>query len=81
MQSDVIIRQEAVGPYRVNTYLLACGRTKKGVLIDPGGEAERIIRLVREEGVEPVYMAGRLRKISTSPILSWRDNVFDRALP
>lgn len=56
MQSDVIIRQEAIGPYRVNTYLLACGRTKKGVLIDPGGEAERIIRLVREEGVEPVYI-------------------------
>ena len=56
MQSDVIIRQEAIGPYRVNTYLLACGRTKKGVLIDPGGEAERIIRLVREEGVEPMYI-------------------------
>lgn len=56
MQSDVIIRQAAIGPYKVNTYLLACGRTKKAVLIDPGGEEEKIIRMVRDEGVEPVYI-------------------------
>lgn len=56
MQSEVIIRQTVVGPYKVNTYLLACGRTKKAVLIDPGGEAERIVRLVRDEGVEPLYI-------------------------
>jgi len=56
MQSDVIIRQAVIGPYKVNTYLLACGRTKKAVLIDPGGEEEKIIRMVRDEGVEPVYI-------------------------
>ena len=52
MQAEVIIRQTAIGPYRVNTYLLACAQTKKAVLIDPGGEAERLIKMVRDEGVE-----------------------------
>ena len=56
MQSNVIIRQTAIGPYRVNTYLLACAQTRKAVLIDPGGEAERIVKMVRDEGVEPVYI-------------------------
>jgi len=56
MQSDVIIRQTAIGSYKVNTYLLACAQTKKTVLIDPGGEAERIVKMVRDEGMEPVYI-------------------------
>ncbi|MBU4262285.1 MAG: MBL fold metallo-hydrolase [Proteobacteria bacterium] len=56
MQTNVIIRQTAIGPYKVNTYLLACAQTKKAVLIDPGGEAERIVKMVRDEGVEPVYI-------------------------
>jgi glyoxylase-like metal-dependent hydrolase (beta-lactamase superfamily II) len=56
MQSNVIITQTAIGPYRVNTYLLACAQTRKAVLIDPGGEAERIVKMVRDEGVEPVYI-------------------------
>jgi hydroxyacylglutathione hydrolase len=56
MKSDVIIRQAAIGPYKVNTYLLACGQTKKAVLIDPGGEAEKIVKMVRDEGVEPIYI-------------------------
>ena len=56
MQSDVIIRQTAIGSYRVNTYLLACGQTRKAVLIDPGGEPEKIIQMVRDEGVDPVYI-------------------------
>ncbi|MCK9296714.1 MAG: MBL fold metallo-hydrolase [Desulfobulbaceae bacterium] len=56
MQAEVIIRQTAIGPYRVNTYLLACAQTRKAVLIDPGGEAERLIKMVRDEGVEPVYI-------------------------
>jgi glyoxylase-like metal-dependent hydrolase (beta-lactamase superfamily II) len=52
----IIIRQISVGPLQVLTYLVACPRTKEAVLIDPGGEEERISVLVGEEGVKVKYI-------------------------
>jgi hydroxyacylglutathione hydrolase len=41
-----------VGPFQENSYLLADPSSRRGVLVDPGDEAPRIIRMVRDAGVE-----------------------------
>lgn len=51
-----LIRALTVGPWRVCTYLVACPRTRLGVVIDPAGEGERVAALVREEGVAVLYL-------------------------
>ena len=46
----------SVGPLQCNCTLLACEKTKEAVLIDPGDEAEKILRLVEEHGVKVKYL-------------------------
>ncbi|MBM4293615.1 MAG: MBL fold metallo-hydrolase [Deltaproteobacteria bacterium] len=41
---------EKVGPYEVITYLVACPETGEALLIDPGGEALRLLNRLRREG-------------------------------
>ena len=45
-----------VGDFAVNTYVVACPETGKGVIIDPGGEDEKIIRVVDENHIIPQYI-------------------------
>ena len=45
------IRRLVVGPFVQNVFLAFCPRTKDGVIVDPGFEPERALRLVEEEGV------------------------------
>jgi glyoxylase-like metal-dependent hydrolase (beta-lactamase superfamily II) len=40
----IIIETQAVGPMFKNGFVVACGRTKQGVLIDPGDEVESLLR-------------------------------------
>lgn len=42
-----------VGPFQENSYLVSDPATRCGVLVDPGDEAPRIIRLVRASAVTP----------------------------
>lgn len=42
-----------VGPYQENCYLYWDGKSQKGLIIDPGDEAERIIQTVEEIGFRP----------------------------
>jgi glyoxylase-like metal-dependent hydrolase (beta-lactamase superfamily II) len=46
------IRSLCVGPFAQNVYLAWCPRTREGVVIDPGFEPDRVLALVREEGVK-----------------------------
>lgn len=46
------ISKLTVGPFEENCYLVVDEGTQRGVLIDPGDEASRIVRLVRESGAE-----------------------------
>lgn len=39
-----MLRKLVVGPYQANCYILGCGRTHEGLVIDPGDDAFRIIR-------------------------------------
>lgn len=41
-----------VGPFQENSYLLSDQASSRGILIDPGDEASRIIRMVQAAGVE-----------------------------
>ncbi|MGH7491116.1 MAG: MBL fold metallo-hydrolase [bacterium] len=45
-----------VGPFAMNAYLLWCDETRKGILIDPGDEIDRIAFEVESEKVELEYI-------------------------
>ncbi|MGI6706943.1 MAG: MBL fold metallo-hydrolase [Clostridia bacterium] len=45
------IRHLVTGPLSVNTYIVFCKETKQGAVIDPGGNADRIISLLRKEKI------------------------------
>lgn len=44
------------GGYQVNTYIVSCRETKEGVLIDPGGEPEKILAAIDRLGVRIRYI-------------------------
>ncbi len=48
LQIETIIN----GMYMENCYLVWCDETKKGIFIDPGDEAERLIGIAESKGVE-----------------------------
>lgn len=41
-----------VGPVMTNCYLVGCPETKEGLVIDPGGDPDRILALVEQSGLE-----------------------------
>ncbi len=52
----MIVKQCMVGVMAVYCYLVACEETKKGLLIDPGGDEEKILALCKQEGVTVEYI-------------------------
>ena len=48
----MILRQLAVGPYQSNCYIAGSEGTKEGVIIDPGDEANNILRTVEKVGLK-----------------------------
>ena len=42
-----------MGPFQVNSYLLTCKKTHEVVVVDPGDEAEVLVRLLRERDATP----------------------------
>lgn len=49
---DVVV----VGPLSVNCFILGCEETREGVVVDPGGDVERIIQAVRRHGLTIRYI-------------------------
>ncbi|MCP3874392.1 MAG: MBL fold metallo-hydrolase [Desulfobacteraceae bacterium] len=45
-----------IGPFEVNTYIAACPQTLEGIIIDPGGEDERIIHIINKNNIHPKYI-------------------------
>ena len=45
---SLIIETRAVGPFYKNGFVVACGRSRDAVLIDPGDEADDLLRIVEE---------------------------------
>ncbi len=50
----MIVDHVVTGMFMENCFLVACGETHEGVLIDPGDEAERIIEMVTRHKVTPL---------------------------
>jgi hydroxyacylglutathione hydrolase len=48
----VKIEALTVGPFEENCYFVVDEVTRRGVLIDPGDEARRVVRMVRDSGAE-----------------------------
>lgn len=48
----MIIKRLPVGPIGTNCYVVGCPETKKAVVIDPGDEAEKIMRTLESDGLE-----------------------------
>jgi len=51
--NDLIIERIVIGDLETNCYLLADRQTKKGFIIDPGGESEKIKRAMKKHAVVP----------------------------
>jgi glyoxylase-like metal-dependent hydrolase (beta-lactamase superfamily II) len=45
----LVVRTTVVGPFAENTYLVGCSESGEAILVDPGGEAERVLAM-REPG-------------------------------
>ncbi len=45
-----------VGPFKVNAYVIACSETLEGIIIDPGGEDDRLIKVINENKIIPRYI-------------------------
>ncbi len=52
----MIIKQKTVGSMAVCCYVLGCEETRKGVVIDPGGDEAAILELCESEGLTIEYI-------------------------
>lgn len=52
----MILESLQVGPLKVNCYILGCEASREGVVIDAGGDAEKILAKVGERGLSIRYL-------------------------
>ena len=52
----MILEQMIVGMMGVCCYIVACPETRKGVVIDPGGDAEKILQKLKEQDIELLFI-------------------------
>ncbi|RLB09624.1 MAG: MBL fold metallo-hydrolase [Deltaproteobacteria bacterium] len=50
----VKIEQIPIGPFEVLTYIVSCGG--KAAIIDPAGDEDRIIKIIEDSRLEPLYI-------------------------
>lgn len=48
----MIFESLVVGPLSVNCYIVACGQSHEGIVVDPGGDVGQITRLVQQYGLK-----------------------------
>lgn len=47
-----MLKMMAVGSIQANCYILGCNKTREGTVIDPGDEAQRIVREITKSGLK-----------------------------
>jgi len=52
----MIIKNIVVGPLEVNCYILGCEEAKEAAIIDPGDNADEIIKIIESEELKPKYI-------------------------
>ncbi len=77
----MLIKQLTVGSMSVCCYLVACEKTRKGIVIDPGGDEGRILALCEKEKVtvtaivnthghpDHVCGNGKIKQVTGAPIV------------
>jgi len=45
-----------VGPIQSNCYILGCERTRQAAVIDPGGDADKILLVLAKDHLRCVYI-------------------------
>ena len=56
MTTKTIIKQIPLGPFQVMTYLVVCPHTRETVIIDPAGEEDKLLALIKTEGFKVKYI-------------------------
>lgn len=54
MSDKFVLHQMSVGPLQVNCFIVACGKTKQAMVVDPGEEGPRILHVAEREGLQVV---------------------------
>jgi hydroxyacylglutathione hydrolase len=77
----MLIRQMTVGSMTVYCYLVVCEKTRKAMLIDPGGDEDDVLAMIKREGVSLEYIVnthghpdhvcanGPIKKATGAPIV------------
>jgi glyoxylase-like metal-dependent hydrolase (beta-lactamase superfamily II) len=55
-ESLMLITALSVGPIGTNAYIVGCEATLEGIIVDPGGHAERILAAMEEMGLTVKYV-------------------------
>ncbi len=74
----MLLKSIVVGPLEVNCFVLACEKTKEGIVIDPGDNVPGILDLIEEDGIrikEIVATHGHFDHISRVKTLKEKLNV------
>jgi len=53
MNTGPNIIQFVTGTYQVNTYIVSCRKTQECIIIDPGGDAEKILKIIGDNSLQP----------------------------
>lgn len=56
VEENMFLTRLIVGPLQVNCYLLADEKTREAVIIDPGDDAEDILKIVKDKGFNVKYI-------------------------
>ncbi len=56
MAEEMILKMLVVGPFMSNCYVVGSEKTKEGMIIDPGAEADTIMDVVRKLGLSVVLV-------------------------
>lgn len=56
VEKPMIFETVEVGPLGVNCYILGCATSHEGVVIDPGGDVERIAEIVQRHNLKILYI-------------------------
>jgi glyoxylase-like metal-dependent hydrolase (beta-lactamase superfamily II) len=83
-EDPLIIESLTVGPIQANCYILGCEETREAAVIDPGGEADRILMTLARSNLKLRYIINthghfdhvgankRLKDVTGAPILIHR---------
>ncbi len=55
-KNNMVLIRLVVGPLQVNCFILADEKTKEAVVIDPGDDAQEILKIIKDKGLKVKYI-------------------------